>query len=241
MWARFKRAIRAWVGAILSAGEDPKQMLEQNLRDMQDQLTEIKASEARALGTAERLKIELGPLTSNEAEITNHLKSTLENGSEEEAVALAVDLNKARGRLEEKKVELEMAKENHKHMAQLREGYEKELKRRTVEAKEVIKEAEAAKLQEDLASLQQSFEVADIAGTHDEMMDKLRREKGIQSAPSAAVSSSDSVQPVARSAEAEKKFEDLESQKLLEEFKKEMGMSKEQSIQLDPLPDKEGE
>ena len=41
MWARLKRLLRSIFGGFISAGEDPKKILEQNIRDMRDKIPGI--------------------------------------------------------------------------------------------------------------------------------------------------------------------------------------------------------
>ncbi|MCU0702193.1 MAG: PspA/IM30 family protein, partial [Myxococcaceae bacterium] len=44
MWQRFKRAMRSFVGFFVSTIEDPELILEQNIRDLNDQVPKMNES-----------------------------------------------------------------------------------------------------------------------------------------------------------------------------------------------------
>ena len=49
MWARLKRLFRSIFGAFISDSENPRKILEQNIRDMRDKVPEINEGFARRL------------------------------------------------------------------------------------------------------------------------------------------------------------------------------------------------
>jgi len=50
MWARIKRIFRSFLGAFISIGENPELILEQNMRDMRDNIPEMNTGIAKAKG-----------------------------------------------------------------------------------------------------------------------------------------------------------------------------------------------
>ena len=49
MWARLSRVIRSFVGFFISVAEDPELILQQNIRDMNDQVPRMNESIADLL------------------------------------------------------------------------------------------------------------------------------------------------------------------------------------------------
>ena len=58
MWRRFKRAIRSFFGFFISVAEDPELILEQNIRDMNDQVPRMNESIAMVKANATLLEKE---------------------------------------------------------------------------------------------------------------------------------------------------------------------------------------
>ena len=62
MWERLKRVFRSIFGNFISMAEDPKLILEQNIRDMRDKVPEINTGIAKARGGIVRLEDEASTL-----------------------------------------------------------------------------------------------------------------------------------------------------------------------------------
>ena len=63
MWARMKRVFRSFFGAMIGAAEDPKLILEQNMRDMRDKVPEMNNGIAKARAGIIRLEREIATQT----------------------------------------------------------------------------------------------------------------------------------------------------------------------------------
>ena len=59
MWRRFKRAIRSFFGFFVSVAENPELILEQNIRDMNDQVPRMNESIAMVKANVTLLEKEL--------------------------------------------------------------------------------------------------------------------------------------------------------------------------------------
>src|SRR6188472_4375711 len=73
MWQRFKRAMRSFAGFFISSVEDPELILEQNVRDLNDQVPKMNESIAMVRANVTLLekenakyKTEVGELTAKE-------------------------------------------------------------------------------------------------------------------------------------------------------------------------------
>jgi phage shock protein A len=84
--------------------------------------------------------------------------------------------------LQEKQAELERSKAqaetSHTATEQARrflDNYILQVKKRTAEAQQLVNDARAAKMQEQLSQTMASFQVGDNAGTFDEMRDRIQR------------------------------------------------------------------
>ena len=60
MWKRFSRLMRSFIGFFISAMEDPKLILEQTVRDMQDKVPVMNQGLAKAKGGIIMLEGEAG-------------------------------------------------------------------------------------------------------------------------------------------------------------------------------------
>lgn len=224
MWARLKRLLRSIFGGFLSAREDPKKILEQNIRDMRDKVPEINEGLVKARAGIIRLENEAKAYEGEIGSLTSKIKACITAGDEELGANLAVQLKRAREAHLRNKEHQETTRVGYEHMAALKEKFLREMKAKTDEAMRAIQDAEAAKWKKELADVFDSFEVAGIDATHQEMVEKL---KGQAAEAEARLSvAKDSVD--IKSFEMEKKAERLEGMELLQQFKIEMGLAESQ-------------
>jgi phage shock protein A len=103
---RFKDIMAANINALLDKAEDPEKMIDQYLRDMQDDLGQVKAETASVMAQAERAKRELADCDSEIAKMQSYAEKALVAGNEDDA-----------RRFLEKKGELAKAREAKQQMA----------------------------------------------------------------------------------------------------------------------------
>ena len=222
MWARIKRVFRSFIGAFVSLAEDPKLILEQNVRDMRDKVPEMNTGIAKARGGIIRLENEATQYKQEIAKLTARVKACLLAGDEGMAGQFAVQLKKQQEALERNQGQLESAKAGYEALLKLKERYMREMKLKTEEAMHAIREAEASKWKSELADVFESFEVAGVDATHQEMVDKLREKSAMADGKiAAAVESVDM-----KSIEMEEKAQQLEGAELLKQFKLDLGLDK---------------
>jgi phage shock protein A len=231
MWERLKRVFRSIFGGMISAAEDPKLILEQNMRDMRDKVPEMNTGIAKARGGIIRLENEATQYKQEIAKITARIKACLLSGEEGLAGQYAVQLKRDQEALERNQSQLESATAGYDALLKLKERYMREMKMKTEEAMRAIREAEASKWKSDLADTFQSFEVAGVDATHDEMLEKLREKTAMADGKIASAVESVDMKTI----EIEEKAQQIEGQELLKQFKLELGIEKKQESAA-PMP-----
>lgn len=223
MWERLKRAFRAFFGGVVSSMEDPKSILEQNIRDMRDKVPQMNEGIAKARGGIVRLENEAADYESQIGKLKARIKACLLAKDEALAGQFATELKRTMEALERNQQQTAAAKASYESLLKLKENYMREMRRKTDEAMRVIREAEAAKWKSELADVFEQFEVAGVDATHDEMVSKLRGKAA--DAEGRLLMAQESVDM--KSIEIERKAQEIEGQELLKQFKIELGMDKE--------------
>jgi phage shock protein A len=222
MWERFSRAIRSFFGFFVGSIENPKLILEQNMRDMRDKVPEMNTGIAKARGGIIRLENEATQYKQEIAKLTARVKACLLSGDEGLAGQYAVQLKKQQEALDRNQSQLESAKAGYEALLKLKERYMREMKLKTEEAMHAIREAESAKWKSELADVFQSFEVGGVDATHQEMVEKLREKTAMADGKIAAAVESVDMKTI----EMEEKAQQLEGAELLKQFKLDLGLDK---------------
>ena len=97
MWQRFKRMIRSLFGSLIGLGEDPERILEQNIRDMNDQVPQMNAQIAMVRANLTLMEKEAARYQRELTELSSKIKAALSHGKEDLAMDLAMQLESARG------------------------------------------------------------------------------------------------------------------------------------------------
>lgn len=220
MWARIKRMFRSFIGAFISIAEDPKLILEQNIRDMRDKVPDMNTGIAKAKGGIIRLENEAHDYEQEIAKLTARVKACLLGGDEALAGQYAVQLKSKQEALARNKAQHDQATQGYDALLKLKERYMREMKAKTEEAMQAIHESEAASWKSELADTFQSFEVAGVDATHQEMLDKLREKSAMADGKIASAVESIDMKGIAM----EEKAQQLEGAELLKQFKLDLGM-----------------
>ena len=99
MWRRLSRMFRSFVGFFISAGENPELILEQNLRDMNDQVPRMNDSIAMVKANVTLLEKEEARYKDELNTITSKVKAAIQGGRDDLAASFAIQLEQARGAL----------------------------------------------------------------------------------------------------------------------------------------------
>jgi len=201
MWQRMKRAFRSMFGWMISAAEDPELILEQNIRDLNDQVPKMNESIAMVKANVTLLDKENQKYRNDVAELTSKVKAAIQANRDDIATTYATQLQTVKSALNR----------NEQQLMAARQAFDKAMQ---------VKQARRAKWQSKVADAMESFQVAGIDATHDEMLQKIQERTAVNEARMDMAMSNVDTQGMKIEEEAEK----IRANELLKQFKQEMGM-----------------
>src|SRR5438045_1574569 len=99
MWRRFSRMIRSFVGFFISVGENPELILEQNIRDMNDQVPRMNESIAMVKANVTLLDKEEAKYKGDIATLSSKVKASIQGGRDDLAGSFALQLEQVNSAL----------------------------------------------------------------------------------------------------------------------------------------------
>jgi phage shock protein A len=96
MWNRLSRMVRSFVGFFISVAENPEIILEQNIRDMNDQVPAMNESIAMVKANVTLLEKEEAKYQSEAADLAAKVKASIQANREDMAGHFAVQLEQVR-------------------------------------------------------------------------------------------------------------------------------------------------
>ncbi|MEI8190722.1 MAG: PspA/IM30 family protein, partial [candidate division NC10 bacterium] len=175
MWERFRRVVRSFVGFFISTMEDPKLILEQTVRDMQDKIPVMNQGLAKARGGIIMIDNEIKQYEREINMLTAKVKACVLSKDPSLGAQYAIRLKKTQEALERDKEQMAAAKAGYESLLKMKQKFMREMKSKSDEAMAAIRDAEATKWKSDLADVFEQFEVAGTDATYDEMLGKLRQ------------------------------------------------------------------
>src|SRR6266852_4712870 len=173
MWNRLTRAIRSFFGFFISVAENPELILEQNIRDMNDQVPRMNESIAMVKANQTLLEKEEAKYKNDVADLTSKVKAAIQAGRDDIAGSYAVQLEQMRGALARTQGQLSTARAAFEKALNVKQAFLREKDRKTQEAMGAIRDYRRAQWQKKVADSMEQFEVAGISQTHDEMVRKV--------------------------------------------------------------------
>jgi len=212
--------MRSFAGWFVSSIEDPERILEQNIRDLNDQVPKMNESIAMVRANVTLLEKENTKYKTEVAELTAKVKAAINANRDDLAAQYATQLQTERSALARNEGQLETARAAYDKALTVKKVFLKEKDKKTQEAMQAIRDARRAKWQSKVADALESFEVAGIDATHDEMVRKIEEQTAINESRMQMALESVDHQKVAIEEDAEK----IRAQELVKQFKLEMGM-----------------
>ena len=172
---RFRDIMAANINAALDKAEDPEKMIDQYLRDMQDDLGKVKAETAAVIADAEKAKRELQEVDDEIAKMQAYAEKALVAGNEEDArrfLAKKAELNKER---ELKQQMADATGANAEKMRQMHDKLTADIATLNERKASIKAKVQAAKTQEHINELSESIgkiEVTDGLSAFDRMEEK---------------------------------------------------------------------
>lgn len=221
MFQRLIRAIKSMFGGLISSMENPKLILEQNIRELNDQIPQMNENIATVKANLIMLQKEAKRNEKQITDLTSKIKSAIQANRDDIAEGYALQLEKAKETFEHTKDQLAFAEKAYEKAIKVKKVFMKEKDRKIQEAKEALRASERAEWQAKIADTLEQFEVGGMDQTHDEMLSRLNEETAKNEARmEIALDSIDT-----KTMEIEANAEKIRAHELVEQFKLEMGES----------------
>ncbi|MDT0632852.1 PspA/IM30 family protein [Rubrivirga sp. S365] len=232
MWKRFTRLIKSMFGGAVSAMEDPRLILEQNIRELNDQVPKMNENIATVKANAMLLQKEHRKYTAEQQALTNKIKAAINAGRDDIAQRYAVQLQSTKEAQARTGEQLEFAEQAYEKSLQVKKAFMREREKKISEAKEALRTHERAKWQAKIADTLEQFEVAGVDQTHSEMIRRVNEQSAKNEARMEMAL--DSVDTEAM--QIEEDAQELQGAELVKQFKLEMGVSESPARESAPAP-----
>ena len=153
-------------------------------------------------------------------ELTSKVKAAIQANRDDIATTYATQLQTVKSALNRNEQQLMGARLAFDKAMQVKQAFMREKDRKTNDAMQALRDARRAKWQSKVADAMESFQVAGIDATHDEMLQKIQERTAVNEARMDMAMSNVDTQGMKIEEEAEK----IRANELLKQFKQEMGM-----------------
>ncbi len=221
MWQRLTRMVRSFVGFFISVAEDPELILQQNIRDMNDQVPRMNESIAMVKANVTLLEREEAKYKADMANLTAKIKAAIQANRDDIAGTYATQLEQLKGAVTRNQGQLTTARAAFDKAIAVKQAFMREKDRKTQEALNAIADYRRSQWQKKVADAMEQFEVAGISQTHDEMVRKIEETTAVNEARMDMAMSNVDQQRVKIDDDAEK----LQAAELVKQFKIEMGLA----------------
>ncbi|HJZ69584.1 MAG TPA: PspA/IM30 family protein [Blastocatellia bacterium] len=175
MWARLKRLFRSIFGGIIEKAEDPELILQQTIRDMREKVPQMQNNVVQVMATEKLLQKEVVTLERDIKEYDAKVKAAITTNRDDIARTYITALQEKQASLERSRQQLDSAHAASEQAKRFLDNYILQVKKRAAEAQQLVNEARAAKMQEQLSQTMASFQIGDEAGTFQEMRERIQR------------------------------------------------------------------
>ncbi len=230
MFRRLSRMMRSFFGFFISVAENPELILEQNIRDMNDQVPRMNESIAMVKANVTLLAKEEAKYKDDVNNLTSKVKAAIQAGRDDLAGSFAVQLEQLRGALARTQGQLATANAAFDKAMAVKKAFLQEKERKTREALNAISDYRRSQWQKRVADVMEQFDVTGISATHDEMVRKIEESTALNEARMEMALGNVDQQKVKIEEEAEK----LRAGELVKQFKVEMGLMPPQASQEAP-------
>src|SRR3989442_3502066 len=162
MWQRLSRVIRSFIGFFISVAEDPELILQQNIRDMNDQVPRMNESIAMVKANVTLLEREETKYKDDLANLTAKVKAAIQANRDDLAGSFAAQLQQTKGALARTQGQLSTARAAFDKAMLVKQAFMREEERKTQEALGAIADYLRAQLQKEDADAMEPFQVAAV-------------------------------------------------------------------------------
>src|ERR1700739_1076453 len=221
MFERLSRVIRSFIGFFISVAEDPELILQQNIRDMNDQVPRMNESIAMVKANVTLLEKEEAKYKGDIANLTAKVKAAIQANRDDLAGSFAAQLEQIKSALARNQGQLTSARAAFDKAMTVKQAFMREKERKTQEALGAIADYRRAQWQKKVADAMEQFEVAGISQTHDKRGRKIEEMTAVNEARMDMAMSNVDQQKVKIEEEAQK----IQASELVKQFKIEMGLA----------------
>jgi len=211
---------RSFFGFFISVAENPELILEQNIRDMNDQVPRMNESIAMVKANVTLLEKEESKYKADINDLTAKVKAAIQANRDDLAGSFAVQLEQVRSAMARTQGQLATAQAAFDKASAVKKAFLLEKERKTREALNAIADYRRSQWQKKVADVMEQFEVTGISATHDEMVRKIEETTALNEARMEMALGNVDQQKVKIEEEAEK----LRANELVKQFKVEMGL-----------------
>jgi phage shock protein A len=234
MWQRFTRLIRSFVGFFISTAENPEIILEQNIRDMNDQVPRMNESIAMVKANVTLLEREESKYQDDLANLTAKVKAAIQANRDDIAANFATQLQTTKGALARTQGQLVTARAAFDKAMAVKKAFMAEKERKTQEAMAAIADYRRAQWQKKVADVMEQFDVAGISQTHDEMVRKIQEQTAVNEARMDMAMGNVDQQKM----KIEEEAQNIQAGELVKQFKIEMGLASPSAAGTSATPEK---
>jgi phage shock protein A len=220
MWRRLSRVFRSFIGFFISVAENPELILEQNIRDMNDQVPRMNESIAMVKANVSLLEKEESKYKADVSELTAKVKAAIQANRDDLAGRFATQLEQLRSALARNQGQLSTARMAYEKAQSVKKAFLMEKERKTRDAMNAIRDHRRAQWQRKVADAMEQFEVTGISQTHDEMIRKIEEQTAVNEARMEMALDNVDHQRV----KIEEEAEQIRANELVKQFKVEMGL-----------------
>ena len=220
MFDRLARALRSFFGFFISVAENPELILEQNIRDMNDQVPRMNESIAMVKANVTLLEKEESKYKNELADLSSTVKAAIQAGRDDLAGHFAVQLEQLKSAYARTQGQLQTARAAYDKAINVKSAFLREKERKTYEAMNAIRDYRRSQWQKKVADAMEQFEVAGISQTHDEMVRKIEETTAVNEARMEMALGNVDQQKF----KIEQEAEQLRAGELVKQFKAEMGL-----------------
>ena len=215
--------------------ENPRLVLEQNIRELNDQVPEMNENIATVKANMIMLRKEVEKSNDQVDQLTARIKTAIKSDREDIARKYATRLEKEKQSLERTQEQLKHAEKAYEKALKVKKTFMREKEKKIQEAQDALRAHEQAKWQAEIADTLEQFEVSGLDQTHDEMVQKINRETAQNEARmELALDSVDS-----EALQIEEDAEELRASELVNQFKMEMDAEEAGTKEKEPAASEE--
>ena len=152
IWSRFKRAVTSLFGGAVSAMENPRTILEQNIRELNDQVPEMNENIATVKANKIMLEKEVKKTKDQVEQLSNRIRTALKSDREDIAKKYAKRLEDQKENLERTQEQLTHAERAYEKALKVKKAFMREKEQKIQEAKDALRQHERAQWQAEIAT-----------------------------------------------------------------------------------------